>query len=731
MQKISVNLEYCYGIKKLEFDFIFSNKAFAIYAPNGVMKTSFTKTFSDLSLGKDTKDLAFPDRTTIREIKNESDQDLEKESILIVEPYNEDYQSDKMSTLLANKTLKESYDNVHKSIDKIKKEFLKKMKQLSGLSGRNDSIESELEKLFGKEFFDVLLELETFVNKNESLKFHDIIYNEIFNDDTLKFLNTKNFKDEIKEYIDRYNELIKKSTYLKKDFNFYHAETVEKQLSSNNFFKAGHSVNLFDGKAKVEFTDAESLKELIEEEKKKVFDDDELKKKFEEIDKKLSNAKLRQFRNYLLENPEILPELADLDKFALDLWKAYFVSEKILFNELTSEYKKGQELIKELVNKALTEQTDWEKAIIVFNNRFVHLPFYLKVNNKEDVILKDGVPTIDFIFKDGENEKIYQNKKDLLHILSTGEKRALYILNVIFEIEARIKLNQENLLLVDDIADSFDYKNKYAIIDYLRYISELDDFYMIILTHNFDFFRTIQSRGIVPYRQCLIAVKTDQEVKLNQAKYLNNPFIKDWKNALNDNKKLIASIPFIRNIIEYTKSDDDGDYLILTSLLHFKDNTESLILENLKDIFLRTIPSLTFPDNNLTTKVVDLVFETADECLAADEGINLENKIVLSIAIRLKTEQFMIQQIDNQEFTDELNSKKNQTWQLVKKFEETFNNEKKAIDIIKRVQLITPENIHINSFMYEPILDMGDFELRKLYEDVKNISDILIASEVS
>jgi hypothetical protein len=35
-----------------------------------------------------------------------------------------------------------------------------------------------------------------------------------------------------------------------------------------------------------------------------------------------------------------------------------------------------------------------------------------------------------------------------------------------------------------------------------------------------------------------------------------------------------------------------------------------------------------------------------------------------------------------------------------------------------RVVLMTPENIHVNSFMYEPILDMSDEHLRKLYGDV-------------
>jgi len=69
MDKINVNLQYCYGIKKLEKEFVLSNRTFTIYAPNGSMKTSFAKTFDDYSKGRDTKDLAFPERETVREIK--------------------------------------------------------------------------------------------------------------------------------------------------------------------------------------------------------------------------------------------------------------------------------------------------------------------------------------------------------------------------------------------------------------------------------------------------------------------------------------------------------------------------------------------------------------------------------------------------------------------------------------------------------------------------------------
>ncbi len=38
---------------------------------------------------------------------------------------------------------------------------------------------------------------------------------------------------------------------------------------------------------------------------------------------------------------------------------------------------------------------------------------------------------------------------------------------------------------------------------------------------------------------------------------------------------------------------------------------------------------------------------------------------------------------------------------------------------------MTPENIHLNSFMYEPIIDMSDAHLRKLYEDVLKLSTMI------
>ena len=719
MKKLTLKFEYCYGIKKLEYEFIFQNRTFAIYAPNGVMKTSFAKVFQDFSKNEPSMDLAFPNRNTTRDIT--ADIDINGEDVFIIEPYIKNYQSEKISTLLANKELKQKYENIHKEIDKVKNELIKKLKQLSGLTGRKDNIESEISKIFKKPLFDFLLENEETIRNSEKLPYHNIRYQIIFNDKVIKFLETKDFKNSISEYIEKYNELIDKSPYLKKEFNYYHAENIQKQLASNNFFKVGHSVNLFDGTQKTEYNSDDELKNVFEEEKKKVLDNGELQAKFNEINGKLTNAELRKFRDYLLENRDILPELLDLDSFKQKIWIAYFVNQKELSINLINKYKSGKEKIKELIEKANQEKTEWEEVIRIFNTRFSHLPFYLNIKNKDDVILKGDIPTIEFIFKDGDEEKTFSDRNDLLRILSTGEKKALYILNIIFEVEYRRKEEGIKLFVIDDIADSFDYKNKYAIIEYLKYMSEIEKFFMFILTHNFDFYRTIQSRGIVLYSQCLIALKNNDGIRLEQISYLKNPFIKDWKNNLSNNKKLIASIPFVRNIIEYTQSDDNEDYLLLTSILHHKENSSEITLSSVKDIFERYIQNIRFPSDNLDTKVLDLSYSTAEECLEADEGINLENKIVLSIAIRLKAEEFMKSKITDDDYLKDLENQQNQMRNLLKQYQEEFNNETDNIEILKRVNLITPENIHINSFMYEPILDMGDFELRDLYRDVKGL----------
>jgi hypothetical protein len=96
--------------------------------------------------------------------------------------------------------------------------------------------------------------------------------------------------------------------------------------------------------------------------------------------------------------------------------------------------------------------------------------------------------------------------------------------------------------------------------------------------------------------------------------------------------------------------------------------------------------------------------------------IDLEKKIALAMAIRLKAEQFMIEKIGKT--AEQLNITRFQTYNLYKKCrdENVLSNEQ--LKVLRRVNLMTPENIHINSFMFEPILDMSIHNLRNHYKEV-------------
>jgi len=716
MNKLNIKLKNCYGIKKLEKELDFSDSnTFTIYAPNGVMKTSFAKTFKDLSLGILSKDLIFIERQTVREIKKEDGTELEPTNVFVIEPYNENFNSEKISTLLVNKDLKEQYDKIHLKIDEEKEKLLKELKKLSGLK---DEIEDEISVTFTKQkdrLFDSLGRIEKEVLDSTEPQYSDISYKEIFNDKVLTFLKTKDFKDKIEQYIKKYEELIDGSKYFKKGvFNHNNASTIADTLVKNGFFKASHSIYLNSKDGKNEIHNKEDLEKVIEDEKNSIINNPDLVKVFEELDTKLkANQELRDFRDYLINNLKILPELKNIDSLRDKLWVSYFKSHKELFSGFVNEYQSAKVDLDKIISQAKSEETKWLNVIDIFNKRF-SVPFKLSVNNQDDVILKRDIPTISFIFKEQENEVPIQ-KYDLLQALSNGEKRALYILNIIFEVEARKQDNQETLFIIDDIADSFDYKNKYAIIEYLKDISEDTNFKQIILTHNFDFFRTVQSR-FIPYDNCLMVEKTAEEIKIEKAEYIKNPF-KYWMDNLSDDKKLIASIPFVRNIIEYTNGESDQNFLKLTSLLHIKPDTDSILKSNLQAIYNAVFPNLSLTVVGGNKKVIDFIFELADGCLTATESINLENKILLSIAIRLKAEKFILSKI-----TDKSEITGNQTRKLFERFKTEFaTSEQENIKLLEQVNLMTPENIHFNSFMYEPILDMSDEHLKRLYTNIKAI----------
>jgi ABC-type hemin transport system ATPase subunit len=433
-------------------------------------------------------------------------------------------------------------------------------------------------------------------------------------------------------------------------------------------------------------------------------------------------------------HPEIVPflERENLQELKKSLWISYINENRQLYDDMVNKYQ----LFAEAVNAVDLSDNPWKQALDVFNKRF-SVPFKMKVVNLKSAIIGESIPQIEFSFqKDQRSVSISRSRLEEINTLSQGEKRALYLLNIIFDLEKIKASGESKLLIIDDIADSFDYKNKYAIIEYLYELSNESNIKMIILSHNYDFYRTISSRLSIS-RQCrLFADKDTSKIVLVQEKYQNQPF-DYWKENPNQ-IHVMALIPFVRNLAEFGKeryisgTGDNADYLMLTSLLHEKNNTHQIKFADILPLYDEYMGINTFKsDIKLSDPVIQTLYSVCNTITYGNTA--LEYKILLSIAIRHKAENFMIQKIKNYagqlvwdkgritgnsiDFLNYVYNRGNQTRELMNGYNQFGDNI--ARKIISEVNIMTPENIHLNSFMYEPILDMDIIELLNLYNQVK------------
>ena len=721
MERVRVNLKNCYGIRQLSREFDFADtQAYALYAPNGVMKSSLARTFQDAAEERDSEDRIFPNRITVRHITDENDKAISGNRILVVFPYDEDLGvNEQTSTLLLNPALKKEYEDLLRATAEAKTTLVEKIK---AQSQSRMNLESELSSAImptQDEFEAALIRIRREVEEQKESVFANVEYDKIFNEKVLKALNTRDLKNAIHEYAQRYNELLATSTYFKKGtFDYYNAAQIAKSLADNGFFDANHSVSLNADSGNREITDKKQLEEVISEEKETILADATLRKRFDDVARQLMrNAELRDFYSYVLDDEAILSRLHNPEGLRQDVLKDYLKVHEEFYTDWLTKYDAAQKRRKELEEEARAQRTQWEAVIDIFNERFF-VPFKLEAKNKTEVMLgRTSIIDLGFTYVDGQ-ESAELNRSELLRSLSTGERKALYVLNVIFEIETRIAAKQETLIIVDDLADSFDYRNKYAIIQYLRDISAEGKFKLLVMTHNFDFLRTIESR-FVGYANCLMAAKNGNGIDITKAAGIRNVFAKDWKrHFFGDPKKKIASIPFLRNLVEMTTGEDDPRYGELTAMLHWKSDSDRIMVRHLDETYnsiCQENGQSTAPDK----LVFELIMEEAEKCLLAGGGVHLENKIVLAIAIRLLSERFMIDKIADPAFVSTLTS--NQARGLLEQFKVQFPDQQESNTVLDRVGLMTPENIHVNSFMYEPLIDMSDDHLRRLYVDVKKL----------
>lgn len=724
MNTLSVNFEYCFGIGKLKHDFEFANKqtnTFLIYAPNGTMKTSFAKTFESIAKNEPKnmpRDRVYVDRESKYDVLVDGVQ-ISPENILVINAENDTFDaSNKLSSFIASKDLKERYDAIYNDLEYQKTEFVKKLKAVSQSSDCEGEILGAFSESGRESFFDVIVRASEHLS--DKFNKYEFKYNDIFD----KKENVKKFLDKneavLDQYMSDYKILITNSKFFKetdgKSFGTYQASELLKSIEDNSFFEAGHKFVLEDG---TEITDSQTLEDVVKAEIEKIVNDVKLKASFDKVDKAIAaNVELRAFKRTIERDNLLLVELKNYDGFKKKVWISFLSQLKSDTELLVSFYLSKKAELEQIIAEAKKEVELWKQIITTFNARF-YVPFTVALTNQDDIILKQQTANLEFHYSDGKEPSIRKERKDLLDVLSRGEKRAYFILQFLFEIESRKNSTDKNVLVFDDVADSFDYKNKYAIIEYIRDLRESDHFRMILLTHNFDFYRTVIARLYLyqPHEVYYLAMKNSlNEVCLSEGFNSRNVF-EDFLGEIDQPKAFVSCIAFVRNVIEFVDSKKCEDYKKLTACLHLGESSKEITVADIFDIYKNRLNGLSdkvidFGEQN----IIDLIFKTADEIMQEENAneVDLYNKITLGIAVRLKAEQYLLGKLTDLGPRDH----PNQTNYLQKKYKERFATSA-ALNVLDRVNLMTPENIHINAFMYEPLVDMSFYHLRDLYTDVK------------
>lgn len=703
MKKLVIKkLENAYGIKELKVSFDDNTLSQnLVYSKNGTFKTSFSRCLYNLSNNEKEK---IEDRITkipaniemkMIDDEGESNNLINKFLVFSREIYEEKSLSDYEKELEML------------TIDKRKQEYVQDLinstleEPIAELQINAKSINLDLQKALEtlnipyKGKLDWYLEVFKYIDGAPDENISEINLKTIFQK-TYDILDNDNFQENINNYINIYNKKIKEELF-DDDFDenscISFLESLKKTKFMNEDKKRGVILN------GTSYYDYDSVQEIINKTMKNIFSSSEILKSNQELIKSMGTSnEAQKLKKEIINNPLLIKQLSlgrkKIIRIALKnsgLQTKYWIN--ILENAM-SELKKIYDEVQNMNSK-------FERAIEIYKLRFRPV-FDIKIKNKKESMLGLDLPSLYFKYKKYDCDI---EEKFLYDILSSGEKTSLNIIK--FIVEYISNKDSKPFIILDDIVETFDYANRYAFIEYINDMVN-DDTPVIVLTHNFEFYRTLHSRikKLVP-----LVTNVDEKgrILIQECSKINRN-IEDVLNV-QSKKELFFAIPYLREAKIILQENNE----ILNSCLHYKEKTLNLKLKDIIDLFPKKIkldidPNLFYLDE----------LENVLSSIKMTNNYDLVEKTIYSIGCRVFLEQKIIQK--NFDLIKDVNE--NQFAYIIKKYHNQLNE--KVLELAERVSISTPEFIHGNAFMYEPLIDIDGFYLKELYDDIKklNIDDI-------
>lgn len=723
-----------YGISSLngadKFD-----KLNVIYAPNGTAKSSIADAIENISIGKPVNDVygKFPDPSYEFEI----DGSLYNESTMVkfdvikycgVEAFDLKSEKDYSNLVIspsAKKCFSSSIDSINNSLNKIEDVLLSCFKKRKG---KGEKFSKNL-----KEALMVISGSEENITLNFALNFNTSVkpLGEIITEEELLDLANSKGKTvlqniEVATSIANYAAIISKKTVGKiidKDFDIDKLNAFKKHVIEDAYFD--------DSKKRLLNIDGTNIgkdrfMDLVEAENLSIYGTEDMKEELDKCrDAMNKNAGFTKFSNTLLKKPSLIKHSLDYVTFVNQLFVTFLGAKNTaLIESEIINIKKEQASIE---SKFSSESGDdnvlhgiWDK----FKSRFKFNKFELRIKNKFDAITGKDLPRLIKCQKGTDIEII-----DPFSLrFSTGEVRSYNLINFIIEVERMLLLSHPFTIVLDDPVDSFDYKNKYGIIDYLLDIKDNPLVQIIVLTHNFDFYRSvILSLGKKNVNQYFMYKDNAGNVSLSDVKsnsyYLQVTGFNSWKNS-KSNINYLSFIPFLRNILQLQTNSSDPDVIKVDKYLHYEtDATDDLDFSVIEPLMAKS--GFVFPKSmNQSDKYLEKLDSIAkDVALSEIKETDLEFKIALGLYIRIFLERFLFKRIKKKGgLPPSAEDKYSRTASLIKIAKKAECLSDDELSTIIEANTISPSYVHANSFMYEPLIDVEATTLIDIASKIRNLN---------
>lgn len=737
---LSINLENCYGIGEFNYDFEWEkgNNAIILYAQNGVMKTSLTKVFEDISNEKSSEDRFNKDKIPKRKIKwnnvSIEEDTCEYSNIVTLSTRNIVFRNDKdfldKNNLISEKNiilLNQLYEDLNKKMENFNNEIGVK-KELGIYLRLKDFFQTNEEReynCFGEKFNDLILTFyllkenftknETYVNTNDLKENFEYKIIKDLEDKSIKILFEDNsFKNFRKKYIEW--KRTTDSKFFDNKFTYYKFIKCIKDLDKMDFFSKGHSLYLQTEKENYELKKYKEGVEYIDNYLFKITKD--LKEIQEQMD---ANDKKRSLCEFYLMNPFFL-EYESYEEFLINVYVFFLNSHFEKLESLIQYFDTKISQIEELKKIILDERKYWKQVSGDILNTFYNFKYRLHIKENGSISL---INLLD------EKEQVNSD------FISDGEYRIYQFLNFMFQINKAKQEKKKTLVILDDVLDSYDYNNKYNIFSYIKDLNivengESDIFKIIILTHNYDFYRLVGNN--------LSLSGTFSTEKTNEGKIILEDHFNHYRNYfsniilknINEEPFFIAAIPFARTLLEMSVAqiNCNEDYKKLCRILHYQDGINEISYKDIEEIFSKIFDKTISKKIDLKKfkmkTVYDGIFYILDmlnkETIAKVEKKHyLVYKMLYSMGIRIKIEEYLKEQFGEEKFREFEKNGVHKTRDKYKELKKEKELEEDTKRIVEKCICLCNENIHCNSFMIEPLLDNNINEYIALYNQVKEL----------